>query len=124
MVGMSENTHALAPAPATGAVTAIDLSPDAPVYRHIAALRAAQADLAQRYAVKLMGIFGSYARNSQRPDSDIDVLVSFTDTPTLIDFIRLEDELSGLLGAQVDLVLDDELKPRIRERVERETIVL
>ena len=100
----------------------IDLPSDAPVLRHLAALRAAQPDLARRYAVNLLGIFGSYARNTQRPDSDVDVLVSFTEMPNLIEFIQLEDELSSLLGVQVDLVLRDELKPRIAQRVTIEVI--
>lgn len=118
MVGMSENQAD------TSVPTTIDLPLDAPVLQCLASLRTAQPDLARRYAVRLFGIFGSYARNTQRSDSDIDVLVSFTETPTLIDFIRLEDELSVLLGAQVDLVLGNELKPRIAQRVAQEVLRL
>jgi len=53
-----------------------------------------------------MDFFGSVLREDFRPDSDVDVLVSFLpETPWgLFDHVRMEEELSGLLGRRVDLV--------------------
>lgn len=69
-----------------------------------------------------MGIFGSYVRGEQRPDSDLDVLVNYQEVPSLIEFIRLEDYLSQLTGIEVDLVMADGLKPRIGERILQEVV--
>lgn len=73
--------------------------------------------LAAEYGVASLALFGSYVRGDQRPDSDLDVLVTFTKLPGLIRFVELESELSDLLGVQVDLVLRDALKPHIAETV-------
>src|SRR3954451_18516725 len=78
--------------------------------------------LAARYQVASLGLFGSYLRGTQRPDSDLDILVSFHETPTLLRLIELENHLSDLLGVKVDLVLREALKPRIGERVLREVV--
>ena len=75
--------------------------------------------LAERYHVAFLGLFGSYLRGTQRPDSDLDVLVSFSAMPSLLRFIELENYLSDLLGMKVDLVLREALKPSIGERVLR-----
>jgi predicted nucleotidyltransferase len=83
-------------------------------------LREHLSDLRQRYGVRSFALFGSYVRGEQAPESDIDILVTFNETPGLLAFIDLEDELSDLLGRPVDLVVEDSLKPRIGERVKRE----
>lgn len=51
-----------------------------------------------------IGIFGSYARGEQRPDSDLDVLFQYGKVPNLMVWIGLEQELSDELGVKVDLV--------------------
>lgn len=83
-------------------------------------LRQRLPELRERYQVDTLGLFGSYVRREQRPDSDLDVLVTFRETPGLLKFIALENELSDLLGMKVDLVVEDALKPRIGERVQHE----
>lgn len=83
-------------------------------------LRQHLPELRERYHVDTLGLFGSYVRHEQRPDSDLDVLVTFTETPGLLTFITLENELSDLLGVKVDLVVEDALKSGIGERVRRE----
>jgi predicted nucleotidyltransferase len=79
-------------------------------------------ELQKRFGVKSMGIFGSYVRGEQRPDSDLDILVNYQEVPSLIEFIRLEDYLSQLTGIEVDLVMADGLKPRIGERILQEVV--
>ena len=78
--------------------------------------------LADRYKVQSLGIFGSYIRQEQHPDSDLDVLVTFSETPSLLKFIALENYLSDLLGVKVDLVMQDALKPNIGPYILREVI--
>jgi predicted nucleotidyltransferase len=56
-----------------------------------------------------IGIFGSYARNEQTKESDIDILVKLNKGITLLQLIRLENELSEKLGIKVDLVTEGAL---------------
>jgi predicted nucleotidyltransferase len=76
--------------------------------------------LRERYGVDTLALFGSYVRREERSDSDLDLLVTFDETPGLLKFVELENELSDLLGITVDLVVEDSLKPGIGERVRRE----
>jgi len=64
-----------------------------------------------------MGIFGSYVRGTQRPESDLDLLVSFRETPSLFRIVETENFLSDSLGVQVDLVVREALKPTIGARI-------
>ena len=73
--------------------------------------------LRERYGVESLGLFGSYLRGDANPDSDLDLLVRFHQTPGLIRFVELENYLSDLLGLRVDLVMADALKPNIGRRV-------
>jgi hypothetical protein len=76
--------------------------------------------LREQYAVATLEIFGSYVRHEEKTDSDLDILVTFNEAPSLLKFIRLERQLSESLGVNVDLVLKDSLKPAIGERILRE----
>ncbi|MGJ3247658.1 MAG: nucleotidyltransferase family protein [Elainellaceae cyanobacterium] len=78
--------------------------------------------LEERYQVKELGIFGSYVRQEQGETSDVDVLVEFSETPSLLKFVNLENYLSDNLGIKVDLVHKSGLKPRIGERILAEVI--
>jgi predicted nucleotidyltransferase len=78
--------------------------------------------LAERYQVASLGLFGSYLHGTQRHDSDLDVLVTFAETPSLLRLIELENYLSDQLGVKVDLVPRESLKPHIGERVLREVV--
>ena len=63
-------------------------------------------DFCQRWKIREFALFGSVLRDDFRPDSDIDVLGSFAeDAPwSLLDHVRMQDELSSLLGRKVDLI--------------------
>jgi hypothetical protein len=76
----------------------------------------------QQYGVKSFGIFGSYTRREARKRSDLDILVEFDRIGTLLEYIRLEDTLSDLLGVKVDLVDRSTLKQGISARILREAI--
>jgi uncharacterized protein len=77
------------------------------------ALRQQLPTLAERYGVETLEVFGSYVRAEQKADSDLDVLVTFREEPSLITFIAIENYLSEELGINVDLVMKDSLKPAI-----------
>jgi uncharacterized protein len=89
-----------------------------------AALRRELPHLRERFSVRSLGVFGSFVRGEQTDSSDLDVLVEFDETPSLLTFIALENHLSDLLGVKVDLVMRDSLKPRIGEHVLREVVQL
>lgn len=78
------------------------------------------------YHVTELGIFGSYVRDEQTENSDIDVLVKFDPTFRfgLFTFCELENYLSQALGKKVDLVMKDALKPHIGEKILKEVIYL
>lgn len=80
--------------------------------------------LKERYKVQELGVFGSYARQEQTETSDVDVLVEFSETPSLLKFVNLENYLSDNLGVKVDLVHKAGLKPRIGERILAEVVYL
>ena len=86
------------------------------------ALRRHLPSLARHYHVASLGLFGSYVRHENRPDSDLDVLVTFSETPGLPRLIELENHLSDLLGVKVDLVMREALKPRIGQRILAEVV--
>ncbi|MEQ9715519.1 MAG: nucleotidyltransferase family protein [Candidatus Asgardarchaeum sp.] len=78
--------------------------------------------LRKKYKVKRIGVFGSFARNEQTFESDIDILVEFEKPIGLFKFIELEWYLSEKLGRKVDLVTHNALKPLIRDKVLSELI--
>jgi len=80
--------------------------------------------LYQRYGIVEVRVFGSYVRNEQNKDSDIDILVDFGETPgiDLLDLVNLERYLSELLGVKVDVAIKSSLRKRIGQRILNEAI--
>ena len=62
------------------------------------------------YLPERIGIFGSYARQEDTEDSDIDILVGFKKTISLFDLVRIHRELSEKLDKKVDVVTEQALK--------------
>jgi predicted nucleotidyltransferase len=87
-----------------------------------AALASHKKELKENYKVDEIGLFGSYVRNEQHGKSDLDILVTFTETPDLFQFIALENYLTDLLGVKVDLVMKDGIKPRLKDRILNEAV--
>jgi predicted nucleotidyltransferase len=83
----------------------------------IARLRRELPRFQRDFAVRSFGLFGSFVRDEQTPQSDIDLLVDFDVVPGLFGFFELQDALSTLLGRSVDLVTRDALKPAIGKRI-------
>ena len=80
--------------------------------------------LKKQYKLKTLGLFGSYVRNEQKEGSDLDVLVSFYEKPSLFKYIELENYLSDILHAKVDLVMKEALKANIGRRILKEVVML
>lgn len=72
------------------------------------------------------GIFGSFARGDQTPQSDIDILIEFDPAKrkSLFDLSALAIELEDALGREVDLVTYQALNPRIRDRALADEVVV
>lgn len=79
------------------------------------------AAVCQKYYVRKLSIFGSILRGEARDDSDLDILVEFIPghVPGFA-FARLQDELSAILGRQVDLRTAFDLSRYFREEVIKE----
>ena len=85
-------------------------------------LRQNKPSLKKQFKVKLLGIFGSYVKGNQKKNSDVDILVEFSQTPGLFDYMKVENFLSQLLKKRVDLVMKGSLKPIIGKNIMREVI--
>ena len=92
------------------------------VGRYMKILAGHRQELEHRYHVSSLGLFGSRLRGDYQEDSDLDVLVTFSSTPGLLQFSGLQCHLSDLLGVKVDLVMRDALKPGIGERILKEVV--
>lgn len=85
-------------------------------------LRQNLPELTSAYKVKSLDVFGSRVRGDATASSDLDILVEFSDVPTLFEFVRLQRRLSELTAAEVDLVMKSGLKPAIGRRILREVV--
>ena len=87
-------------------------------------LRAQKPYLAKEYGITEMGVFGSYVRGEQRPDSDVAILIELERPPriSLIGLVELEYHLSELLGVKADLAIRKNLRKRIGKRILGEVI--
>jgi predicted nucleotidyltransferase len=88
----------------------------------IQTLKQKNAELATKFGVKSLQLFGSFARDEANPSSDVDLLVEFDRPVGYFGLFALQDYLENLLGCPVDLGTPDSLKPRMRERVMGESI--
>lgn len=86
-------------------------------------LREREADLRTR-GVTHAALFGSVARNEQRPDSDIDILVELDSeiVATMFDYAGLKDYVASLFQGPVDVIDREALKPRLRPRAAADAI--
>ena len=84
-------------------------------------LNEARDDLFRRYPIRRLGLFGSFARGEATPESDIDILVEFSE-PVGFEIVDLALELEALLGRRVDLVSYKGLREPLRPYVERDLV--
>ncbi len=90
-------------------------------------LKSKRADILQiaaQHGARNVRLFGSVARGDARPDSDIDMLVELEPGRSLFDLGGLLVDLQDLLGRDVDVVTENGLRDRVRERVLKEAMPL
>jgi len=92
--------------------------------RIIDTLREIKDDVRKKYKVALRGIFGSYARGDAGENSDIDILVEFHKSATLLDLAGLGNFLEEKLKHKVDLVSRNAVREEIRPNLYSEIIYL
>lgn len=70
-----------------------------------------------KYKVKRASVFGSVAKQTDSPTSDVDILVELDDSISLLDFIGIKLEIEDILHRNVDLVEYDTIKPALKESI-------
>ena len=85
-------------------------------------LKSLKSDLTARYKVRSIGVFGSFARREARDDSDVDLLVDFSEGADLFDLIELSQYLEEKIGRRVDLATPRALRPEIRDGIYRDVV--
>ncbi len=90
----------------------------------LAGLRQALPDLKERWPIRSLGVFGSFARGDVTDASDLDVLVEFERPVDMFSFLALEEALAALSGKRVDLVTRRALKPFIGRNILRDLVPL
>ena len=86
--------------------------------------REAILSIAARHGATDVRLIGSVARGEARPDSDVDLLVTWSEGTSLLNHAALMLELERLLGRKVDIASDGWVKPSIRNSVYRDAIAL
>ena len=84
-------------------------------------LRRRDREIKERFHVKRIGLFGSFARGEETGTSDVDIMVEF-EQPTFDNFMKLAFFLEDLLGRKVELVTPDSLSPYIAPYVKDEVV--
>lgn len=77
-----------------------------------------------RSGAKRIAIFGSYARHEETPESDVDVMVEFSERKSLLDIVGIEQELSDEVGSKVDLLTEKAISPYLIGRIKEEMVVI
>lgn len=86
-------------------------------------LQAHKEEMAQRFGVTSVGLFGSYAREEAREESDIDIAIELApEKKSLGNFLGIRRYLEQQFGRTVDLGIESTLKPLAREMIAREII--
>jgi predicted nucleotidyltransferase/DNA-binding XRE family transcriptional regulator len=95
-----------------------------PVGRRLRRRRAAVLAVAARHGMTELRVFGSVARGQDTDSSDLDLLVRVPEGTGLLALGRFTQELQDLLRVPVDVVPDDSVRPRVRDRIEQDLVPL
>ena len=85
-------------------------------------LASRKEDLATRFGVASLSLFGSAGRDEITAESDLDLVVRFSESATFDRYFGVKFYLEELTGRQVDLATEQMIKPRLRKRIEDELI--
>ncbi len=78
----------------------------------------------RKHGAKNIAVFGSYARNKEKKNSDIDILVKFKNKKSLLDLVGIEMELSERTGKKIDLLTEKSISPYLIDRIKKEMKVI
>ncbi len=87
-----------------------------------ARIAAALPALRAQHPIRSIGVFGSWARGEQTPESDVDLLIEFDEPVGLFEFFAVQGELEDALGVEVDLTTPGGLRPRLVDHVMRDLL--
>lgn len=87
-------------------------------------LESSKDQINREFKAKVLGIFGSYVRGDETPESDLDVLVRFREGATLFDLVGLADYLEGKLGIKVDVVSERAVRPELKQNLLEEVVAV
>jgi predicted nucleotidyltransferase len=77
------------------------------------------------YNVKRASLFGSYARDDYDDNSDVDILIEFSDdNKSLLDLIGIKQDIEERINKKVDIITYDSINPKIRENILKEQEVI
>jgi predicted nucleotidyltransferase len=80
--------------------------------------------LLKNQGARKIAVFGSYVRGEEKPGSDIDIIVEFLERKSLLDLVRIERELSEVLGIKVDLLTEKSISPYLIDTIRKEMEVI
>ncbi len=81
-------------------------------------------EICRARGTRKVALFGSFVRGEARPDSDVDIIVEFAQPTGFLALVRLERELSEVLGRKVDLLTEQSISPHLRDRILNEQQVI
>ena len=87
-------------------------------------IKSLKGQINHNYKAEIKGIFGSYARNEQTRQSDIDILVEFQQDADLFDFVGLSQFLEERLSCKVDVVPLSSIREEVKSYVLREALYI
>lgn len=87
-------------------------------------IRQLNPEIEVKYNARVKGVFGSYVRDEQGPQSDLDVLVNFNEGANLLDLVGLSIYLEEKLNIPVDVVPVDTVRKEIKKQVMREAVII
>ena len=89
----------------------------------IETLKKNEGAIREKYHVRKIGVFGSFARNEDKEESDVDILVEFeSDFETFDNYIELKYFLEDLFRRKVDLVTSEALRPQLKDEILKEVM--
>lgn len=80
--------------------------------------------LKEKYHASNFLIFGSYSRNEQKENSDLDLLVEFDAPVDMFTFLDLEEELKQILEIKIDLGTPESLKSFVKDKILKEAVII
>jgi len=82
------------------------------------------ARILKNQGARKIAVFGSYVRGEEEPGSDIDIIVEFAARKSLLELVRIERELSEVLGIKVDLLTEKSISPYLIDTIRGEMEVI